>query len=118
LERGARSRVIVAPVTAQEAEEIYRLREILETEVHRLAIPKLTAADFAELERHVAEMESAIATSDTASFARANRQFHFVPFERSDMKWMLRFLNIVWDAAARYQTSLFRETGWERDLQR
>jgi DNA-binding GntR family transcriptional regulator len=31
---------------------------------------------------------------------------------------MLRFLNIVWDAAARYQTSLFRESGWEQDLQR
>jgi DNA-binding GntR family transcriptional regulator len=118
LERGARSRVIVAPVTAEEAVEIYRLREILETEVHREAVPKMTDADVADLERHYADMEAAVASGDTARFARANRSFHFVPFERSGMKWMIRFLNIVWDAAARYQTSLFRETGWERDLQR
>jgi DNA-binding GntR family transcriptional regulator len=118
LERGARSRVVVAPVTADEAEEIYRLREILEAEVHREAVPKLTEADFAALELHFAAMESALAVGDTAAFARANRRFHFVPFNRSGMKWMIRFLNIVWDAAARYQTSLFRETGWEADLQR
>ena len=118
LERGARSRVIVAPVTAEEAEEIYRLREILESEVHREAVPRMTERDFEELELHFAEMEAAIAAGDNASFARANRRFHFVPFERSGMKWMLRFLNIVWDAAARYQTSLFRESGWEQDLQR
>ena len=118
LERGARSRVVVAPVTAEEAVEIYRLREILETEVHREAVPRMTERDFAELELHFNEMESAIANGDTASFARANRRFHFVAFERSEMKWMLRFLNIVWDAAARYQTTLFRESGWEEDLQR
>ena len=118
LERGPRSRVIVAPVTAAEAEEIYRLRQILETEVHRTAIPKLTDADYAELDARFAEMEVAVAAGDTGSYARSNRAFHFVAFERSGMKWMLRFLNIVWDAAARYQTSLFHETGWEADLQR
>jgi DNA-binding GntR family transcriptional regulator len=118
LERGPRSRVIVAPVTAAEAEEIYRLREILETEVHKTAIPELTDDDFAELNARFAEMEAAVQAGDTARYARSNRAFHFVAFERSGMKWMLRFLNIVWDAAARYQTSLFQETGWEADLQR
>jgi DNA-binding GntR family transcriptional regulator len=118
LERGPRSRVIVAPVTATEAEEIYRLREILETEVHRVAVAKLTDADFTALDAHFAEMEAAVAAGDTGSFARANRSFHFVAFQRSGMKWMLRFLNIVWDAAARYQTSLFHDSGWEQNLQR
>ena len=46
-------------------------------------------------------MEDAVASGDTAGFARANRAFHFVAFQRSNMKWMLRFLNMVWDAAAR-----------------
>jgi DNA-binding GntR family transcriptional regulator len=118
LERGARSRVVVAPVTATEAEEIYRLREILETEVHATAISKLTAADYAELDAYFAEMEAAVASGDIGTYARSNRAFHFVAFKRSGMKWMLRFLNIVWDAAARYQTSLFAESGWEGHLQR
>ena len=118
LERGARSGVAVAAVSPAEAEEIYRLRQLLETEVHAIAIPKLTSDDLTALAAHFDEMEAAVAGGDTAQYARANRAFHFVAFERSEMKWMLRFLNIVWDAAARYQTSLFRESGWERSLQR
>jgi DNA-binding GntR family transcriptional regulator len=118
LERGPRSRVMVAPVTPEEAEQIYRLRELLETEVHRIAVPRLTDQDFVRLQEHFSGMEAAIANGDTAHFARSNRLFHFVAFERSGLKWMLRFLNIVWDAAARYQTTLFRESGWESNLQR
>lgn len=118
LERGPRSRVIVAPVSAAEAEEIYRLREVLETEVHRTAIAKLTDADYAELKRQFLEMEAAVAANDTALWSRANCAFHFVAFERSGLKWMLRFLNIVWDAAARYQTHLLHQAGWQGDLQR
>lgn len=118
LERGARGRIHVARATPGEAEEIYRLREIMETEVHRVAVPKMTDADLAALDELYQEMEDAVGSGDTAGFARANRAFHFVAFQRSNMKWMLRFLNVVWDAAARYQTSLFREQGWEADLQR
>jgi DNA-binding GntR family transcriptional regulator len=118
LERGPRSRVMVAQVTPEEAEEIYLLREILETEVHRIAVPRLSEHDFGLLEQHFADMEAAVTSGDTARFARSNRLFHFVAFERSELKWMLRFLNIVWDAAARYQTALFQESGWERGLQR
>lgn len=118
LERGARGRIHVARATPGEAEEIYRLREILETEVHGIAIPAMTEADFRALDDLYQTMEEAVESGDTAGFARANRAFHFVAFQRSNMKWMLRFLNVVWDAAARYQSSLFREKGWERDLQR
>jgi DNA-binding GntR family transcriptional regulator len=118
LERGPRSRVIVAPVSTAEAEEIYRLREILETEVHRTAIPLLTDTDFLELDARYVELSEAVTRGDTAMWSRSNRAFHFVAFERSGMKWMVRFLNIVWDAAARYQTNLLHQSGWEKDLQR
>jgi DNA-binding GntR family transcriptional regulator len=117
LQREPRSQIRVTPVSSEEAAEIYRLREILEAEAHAAGVPKLIDEDIAELDQHVSEMHAAVASGDLAAFARANRAFHFVPFRRSGSTWMLRFLNIVWDAAARYQTSLFQREGWESDLQ-
>jgi DNA-binding GntR family transcriptional regulator len=74
--------------------------------------------DFVALDAYFAEMDVAVAEGDIAGFARANRSFHFVVFDRSGRDWMVRFLNIIWDAAARYQTSLFLTPGWQRSLQR
>ncbi len=117
LQRNPRSQVRVTPVSPEEAAEIYRLREILEDEAHVAGVPHLTDADIAELDRHVGAMQAAVESGDLAGFARANRAFHFVPFSRSGSTWMLRFMNMIWDAAARYQTSLFQREGWESDLQ-
>ena len=116
--RGARGQLRVAGVTPEEADEIYRLRELLESDIHRVAMPLLTDADIDELRLHYAEMERAVAAHDIPVFAQANRAFHFVPFRRSNQTWSIRFLDMIWDAAARYQTSLFQRDGWEVRLQR
>lgn len=117
LQRDPRCQVRVTPVSPEEAAEIYRLREILEAEAHAKGVPLLTDDDIAALDCHFAAMEAAVASGKIAQFARSNRAFHFVAFERADSQWMLRFMNIIWDAAARYQTSLFQQDGWETDLQ-
>lgn len=117
IERGARGQLHVADVTPEEADEIYRLRELLESEMHRVAVPLLTDDDFKALRQHYAEMDDAVVTHDVPAFAQANRAFHFVAFRRSNRTWSVRFLDMVWDAAARYQTSLFRRDGWEVRLQ-
>lgn len=117
LERDHRGRLRVRPTSADEAEEVYHLREILEAEVHDQAVPRLTDQDVANVEIAFQEMEDALAVGDIPGYARANRRFHFTVFERSGRSWMLRFLTMIWDAAARYQSELFIGTGWERRLQ-
>lgn len=117
LRRGTRGQLHVAGVTPEEVDEIYRLRELLESDIHRVAMPLLTDADYDDLRRHYAEMERAVLAHDIPAFAQANRAFHFVPFRRSNQTWSIRFLDIIWDAAAPYQTSLFQRDGWEVRLQ-
>lgn len=117
LQRNPRSQIRVTPLSPTEAAEIYRLREILEDEAHAVGVPRLTDDDIAELDRYIRDMGAAVEIGDLAAFARANRAFHFVPFSRAGSTWMLRFMNIIWDAAARYQTSLFQREGWESHLQ-
>ena len=117
LERDHRGRLRVRPTSADEAEEVYLLRRILEAEVHTQAVPRLTDSDLDALDREFEVMEAALAAVDLQAFAHANRRFHFTVFQRSDRAWMLRFLAMIWDAAARYQTELFVGTGWQEKLQ-
>ena len=81
-----------------------------------MAVPKLTDADIAGLEAQFAAMEAGLEQQDIHAYAKANRQFHFIAFERAERAWILRFLRMVWDAAARYQTRVFSSTGWEQRL--
>jgi DNA-binding GntR family transcriptional regulator len=116
-ERDHRGRLRVSPTSPEEGEEVYLLRRLLESVVHERAVPLLTDEDILAVEREFDAMEFALAAGDIHSYARANRRFHFTVFERSGQPWMLRFLGMIWDAAARYQTALFVEDGWEGDLQ-
>jgi DNA-binding GntR family transcriptional regulator len=117
LERDHRGRLRVRPTSPDEAEEIYDLRRILETAVLNVSVPNLTSADVAAMEAQYAAMEAGLAERDIHAYATANRRFHFIAFERAERAWMLRFLRMVWDAAARYQTRVFSTTGWEQRLQ-
>jgi DNA-binding GntR family transcriptional regulator len=106
LERDDRGRVAVPPLVLSDAEEIYGLRRELEDEAHRRAVPNLTGDDLDRLDVAFEAMQSAEASEDRPAYARANRAFHFVPFERDGGHWRLRFLALLWDAAARYQAAL------------
>jgi DNA-binding GntR family transcriptional regulator len=117
LERDHRGRLRVRPTSPDEAEEIYELRRILETEVLGVAVPKLTDEDIAKLDAEFAAMEAGLAQKDIFAYATANRRFHFIAFERAERPWILRFLRMVWDAASRYQTRVFSSSGWEKRLQ-
>jgi DNA-binding GntR family transcriptional regulator len=57
--------------------------------------------------------EEASRQNDLAAYRRFNRAFHFVAFERSGRPWLVRFLRILWDAAARYQSPLFTGGAWQ-----
>jgi GntR family transcriptional repressor for pyruvate dehydrogenase complex len=55
--------------------EIHAVRRLLEPEATRMATPRLTDADFAELEEHLQRMEAA---QDVAAFIDADTAFHRV----------------------------------------
>lgn len=117
VERDPRKQVRIRRTTASEAEEIYRLRDLIETDLLSFGVPALTAEDLETLEREFRAMDDAVAAHDAGAYARANREFHFLPYRRAQRPWSLRFISNLWDAAARYQTSLFRGAGWEQTLQ-
>jgi DNA-binding GntR family transcriptional regulator len=70
-----------------------------------VAVPKLSDDDLTHMrEINAAMLKAAGERSD--SFVSLNRQFHFVPFERTGSDHLIRFLRHLWDAAARYQNAM------------
>jgi DNA-binding GntR family transcriptional regulator len=70
--------VTVREITAEEADEIYALREVLEEMAVQMATPRLATVDFLEAERCLTLSAQAMKTGDTAVVAQVNRDFHAV----------------------------------------
>ena len=92
---------VVATLDVGDLVEIYRIRELLETEAVRQAIPRLRAEMVARLREIVREMDEV--HDDVMSLTVVNRRFHFTLFEAADMPNLVRVLRILWDSSDRYR---------------
>ncbi len=92
---------VVATLDVDDLVEIYRIRELLETEAVRRAIPRLRGDTVARLREIVHEMDEV--QDDVISLTAVNRRFHFTLFEAAEMPQMVRVLRILWDSSDRYR---------------
>lgn len=69
-------RVRVAPMTAQDLEELYVMRVTLESEALRLSVPLMTSEDLARLEGHMAEMSHFAGDRDYVRWTIPHHSFH------------------------------------------
>lgn len=72
---------VVRALSSEEFIEAYQVREALEMMAVRLAVPKLTDGDLAELERLVQAMASRAGAGDVQGFFELNTEFHQRFFE-------------------------------------
>ena len=86
--------------------DTYRMRNLLESEAHRLVIDRLPAARLRRMHELNEQMVVAIRRGSSGEFVRLNRAFHFEPFHELRTDWPLRFLDHLWDVAARYQAAM------------
>lgn len=93
-------RLIVAKPTEREIQQIYDIRQALESLAVRRAAGRATAADAIELRAMVADMRDALAASDVSRLELAGRQFHEALLRLSDNEILESMLRSV---AARTQ---------------
>lgn len=92
---------VVATLDVDDLIEIYRIRELLETEAVSKAIPRLRGETVARLREIVREMDEV--QDDVISLTAVNRRFHFTLFEAAEMPQLVRVLRILWDSSDRYR---------------
>jgi DNA-binding GntR family transcriptional regulator len=93
----------VTKLSLTELTEVFRLRDILEEELIRDAMPSMTDAVIDEMRSCMAEMDRAAAEEDLVGVGIANRRFHYLSFETSEMARTKRIVNQLWNTADAYR---------------
>ncbi|MFC0109746.1 GntR family transcriptional regulator [Kibdelosporangium aridum] len=93
----------VADLSLDDLLEVYRIRELLETEATLRAVPLMSAEDIERLEQAEEDIMRAAAADDIVGMAAANRQFHFTVLEASGMPRLTRLVRVMWDATDAYR---------------
>ena len=96
--RGAR----VAPLSVADLRDVYRTRIVLETEALLQSIPLITPRQLAKARRLNARLVRQMAQRGHAPYDD-HRAFHFILYEPSGSRWLLRMIGIVWDHTERYR---------------
>ncbi|MEV6247909.1 GntR family transcriptional regulator [Streptomyces sp. NPDC051742] len=99
----------VAELSLDDLEEIYRIRELLETEAVRTAFARMPEGTVAALERIQREVERAATEGDVPGMAAANRLFHFTLIEASGMPRLVRLITTLWDSTDAYRSLYYTE---------
>jgi DNA-binding GntR family transcriptional regulator len=93
----------VAELSLADLLEVYRLRELLESEAATVATGQFTEADLLRIGQARDEVESAEVKGDLVGMVAANRQFHFALLEPAQMPRLLRIVRTLWDATDAYR---------------
>ncbi|MFE4956043.1 GntR family transcriptional regulator [Streptomyces sp. NPDC056653] len=92
---------VVARLEPSDLAEIYRMRELLESELLR-SIAKPDKATLDALVEYNDEMIAAVGRGDIAAVLRTNREFHFTIFELSPMNQFKREIQRLWQLSEGY----------------
>lgn len=93
----------VTKLSLAELTEVFRLRDILEEELIRDAMPTMTDAVVEEMRQCMAAMDRAAGEEDLVAVGIANRRFHYLSFETSQMARTKRIVNQLWNTADAYR---------------
>jgi DNA-binding GntR family transcriptional regulator len=96
--RGAR----VANISREDMEDLYRVRILLETQAIAES-PPLTEEESAEFGALLDRLKDAVEAGDDDLALRLHRQYHFGLYNRTQSKWLITLIELLWKHTERYQ---------------
>lgn len=89
----------VAPLSIGDLEELYEMRDLLEPPLCELAVPLLTDADLAAMQRELRRMDD---SPDPVDWLEANNAFHAAIYERAPRPRMVELVDRIRQLTDRY----------------
>jgi DNA-binding GntR family transcriptional regulator len=89
-------RVLVPPMTRETFDQILFARRALEPELAARALPRLTKSDIAAIESIDQSIDVAMRSGDTEGYMRANYQFHFAIYRKSEAWTLVALVESIW----------------------
>ncbi|WP_215817105.1 GntR family transcriptional regulator [Pimelobacter sp. 30-1] len=90
----------IAVMSLDVLSDLYRIRELLETEAVALAVPRLTPERIAKIRRAADETAAALARNDRVAATYANREFHFELCTAERHEHLVDSIRQAWNADA------------------
>lgn len=92
----------VSTLSAEDVAEAFDLRIVLEPQLLRFALPHLTAADLAEMDRVLEDYSQALKVGDTARWGQLNTEFHLLLYRHAGRKRTLMIVTSLLQECDRY----------------
>ena len=105
----------VTEMRAEDLEEIYALREVLETRAARRALPTLGDDALERIAGAAADCVNAAEAGDVAAELEANRRFHFGLLESPDQFHTMRVIRLLWDSTEAYRALYYNSPDERRE---
>ena len=99
----------VAELDLDDLREVYRIRDLLESEAVRVAVPQIGTDELTALQGALEDVERASAAGDLVAMAAANRRFHFGLLAAAKMPRLLRLVRVLWDATDAYRSLYYAD---------
>lgn len=103
----------VVELSVEQLEEIYLARGLLESEVTRRAIKNIDEQLILRLEESLSRMDELAAAGDVLGYTEANREFHFLLFERAGLPRICHMIDLLWQNSEAYRGLIFGSE-WSR----
>lgn len=101
----------VADLSAEDVDDTYRLRVILDPMAVRLAVPQLDPEALSDLDSAFDALVKAYRSKDPALTRQCHRAFHWAIYRHCGSQWLLRCLEILWENSERYQQASIPKRG-------
>lgn len=99
----------VTELSTADLSELYRVRELLETEALTKAVVEVSDADIIDIEYLLNRVDEAVESGEVQAITQANRAFHLAIIDLSGMNRLSRLIRQLWDASDIYRTVYFRD---------
>lgn len=93
----------VTELRAEDLQEIYELRQVLEERAARRALPAHGEESLERIASAARDCAQAAQRGDVAAELEANRRFHFAVLESPGQTHAMRIIRLLWDATEAYR---------------
>lgn len=104
----------VTELRVEDLEEIYGLRQVLEEQAARRALPGLDDDALDRIALAAKECVDAAEAGDVATELAANRRFHFGILEAPEQPHALRLIRLLWDSTEAYRALYYNSPAERR----
>ena len=97
----------VVDLSVDQLKEIYLARGLLEEEVTRRAVERVDEELIRSLEESLSRMDALAEAGDVLGYTEANREFHFLLFERAGLPRLYHMIDLLWQNSEAYRGLIF-----------